>query len=209
MGIAPVYLRSSLRAGQLKHIVAVQTDTESRTTDGGFKQLWTTAATRRAHVSPLTGGEALKAGAISAGATHKVVMRYYEGLSPKMRLVHIESDGQNGVVNNATNATPIVARCASAAGVFTVGDYVWIRDVGGNTATNGVWKVTTATPITGTIVDLTLKDERTSNSVGDGAYTSGGTWERLYGLKLLNILHIGDLDSERGTYEVICAQEVL
>ncbi len=76
-----------------------------------------------------------------------------------------------GNVTNATNATPIVITTSAAHG-FTTGDYVRIVGVGGNTAANGGWNVTVLTTTTFRLLN------GASNSVGNGAYTSGGTWAR-------------------------------
>lgn len=67
-------------------------------------------------------------------------------------------------ITNATNATPIVVTTSAAHGVIDV-SYATITGVVGNTAANGSWIVEAATPTT-----LTLR-----NSVGNAAYTSGGT----------------------------------
>lgn len=209
MSLAPVYARSNVRAGTMRHLIAVQSATETRTAMGSVTRLWTTDAIRSGHVMPLSGGEFERARAIVATATHKVTLRHYEGLTPKMRLFQIESDGQTGDIQTSTNATPIVAHCNSGSGIVLEGEYIWIRDVAGNTATNGVWRAGTVTPIVGTRVSAQLLDEDGGNSTGNGAYTSGGTWEHLYGKRILNILHIADLDSRRHTVEVLCGEEVL
>lgn len=65
-------------------------------------------------------------------------------------------------ITGATNATPIVI--TSEGHPLSTGDRVLIVDVGGNTASNEVWTVTD----TGTDT-FSLND-----SVGNGAYTSGG-----------------------------------
>ena len=71
-------------------------------------------------------------------------------------------------VSGATNATPIVITTSTSHGYVT-GDRVFITGVTGNTAANGYWIVT--------VVDA---DEFSLNdSVGNGAYVSGGTSERL------------------------------
>jgi hypothetical protein len=66
-------------------------------------------------------------------------------------------------ISNATNATPIVI--TSATHGFATGNKIAVYDVGGNTAANGLWVVTV---LSGTTFSL-------DSSVGNGAYTSGGT----------------------------------
>lgn len=71
-------------------------------------------------------------------------------------------------ITGATNATPIVVTATSHG--FSNGDIVSIRDVGGNLAANGVWKI--ASVATNTF-ELTDPVDGT-NAAGSGAYTSGG-----------------------------------
>ena len=71
----------------------------------------------------------------------------------------------NGNVSGATNATPIVITTSAAHGLAT-GDLVTIASVSGNTAANGTWAITV----------LTTTTFKLDMSVGNAAYTSGGTW---------------------------------
>lgn len=66
-------------------------------------------------------------------------------------------------VTDATNATPIVITTSRPSGL-TTGDEVTVRNVGGNTAANGIWTITG-------ISDTTFSLD---TSVGSGAYTTGG-----------------------------------
>ncbi len=72
-------------------------------------------------------------------------------------------------ITGATNATPIVITIASHN--LTDGDQVTIAGVLGNTAANGTWVIASVTTNTFGLV----------TSVGNGAYTSGGTCTRLSG----------------------------
>jgi hypothetical protein len=67
-------------------------------------------------------------------------------------------------ITGATNATPIVVTTSVAHGIADV-TYATVAGVGGNTAANGTWVVERVT-------NTTLK---LRNSVGNGAYTSGGS----------------------------------
>lgn len=67
------------------------------------------------------------------------------------------------VVTDATNATPIVI--TSVATLLQDGDQVVIAGVTGNTAANGTW----------TINKLSADTYELTGSVGNGAYTGGGT----------------------------------
>lgn len=71
-------------------------------------------------------------------------------------------------ITGASNATPIVITAASHG--LTTGDHVTIASVGGNTAANGVFKVTVLTSGTFSL----------DGSTGNAAYTSGGTISRPY-----------------------------
>jgi len=74
---------------------------------------------------------------------------------------------KNGSITGATNATPIVI--TSTAHGLATGDYVDVSSVGGNTAANGFWPIT--------VVDA--NSFSLNGSVGNGAYTSGGTFIRV------------------------------
>lgn len=75
--------------------------------------------------------------------------------------------GATKTITGATNATPIVIT-ATAHG-FSTGHTVYITGVGGNTAANGTWRITSTGADTFSL----------NGSVGNGAYTSGGTAQRL------------------------------
>lgn len=70
-------------------------------------------------------------------------------------------------ITNATNATPIVVTTSAAHG-FSDGDQVIVASVGGNTAANGGGIPQLIDVLTSTTFALV-------GSVGNGAYTSGGT----------------------------------
>lgn len=83
-------------------------------------------------------------------------------------------------VSGATNATPIVITTSTAHG-YATGDMVRIASVGGNTAANGDWTIT----VTDT-THFSLQE-----SAGSGAYTSGGTSQRVFAAK-----HIIEMDTD-------------
>lgn len=84
----------------------------------------------------------------------------------KASIVDLSDDGV--AITNATNATPIVITSTSHG--LTTGDKVFIVNVGGNTAANGVFLVTVTDANT-----YSLQDLSGANVAGSGAYTSGGT----------------------------------
>jgi len=69
-----------------------------------------------------------------------------------------------GSITGATNASPIVITSASHG--LTTGTRVTITGVGGNTAANGSFIITNVSSSTFSL----------DGSTGNGAYTSGGTW---------------------------------
>lgn len=73
--------------------------------------------------------------------------------------------GPSGAITGATNATPIVVT-ATAHGLAT-GDSVVISGVLGNTGANGTFVIT----------KVNANSFSLNGSVGNGAYTSGGTWQ--------------------------------
>jgi hypothetical protein len=74
----------------------------------------------------------------------------------------------NAAITAATNATPI--QITSANHGLTTGQPVIIGGVQGNTAANGIWIVT--------VVDA--NNFTLNGSIGNGAYTAGGTWSKYY-----------------------------
>lgn len=70
-------------------------------------------------------------------------------------------------ITGATNATPIAITVANHG--WSTGDVVSINSVGGNTAANGTWIITNTGTNTFTL----------DGSVGNGAYTSGGTAQNI------------------------------
>lgn len=81
---------------------------------------------------------------------------------------------ETGSITGATNATPIVITSASHG--LQTGMRVTVASVGGNTAANGTWNITVVNANTFSL----------DTSVGNGAYTSGGTWA-VAGLYALDI----------------------
>lgn len=72
----------------------------------------------------------------------------------------------SGAITGATNAAPIVVTQTGHG--FANDDVVYISNVGGNTAANGVW----------VIKNITANTYELAGSTGSAAYTSGGTGSR-------------------------------
>jgi len=71
----------------------------------------------------------------------------------------------DATITGATNATPIVITVAGSHGLYNGQTGVVIAGVGGNTAANGTWTITRLTAATFSL----------NTSIGNGAYTAGGT----------------------------------
>ena len=99
-------------------------------------------------------------------------------LTDTIKFCAVDIDDIGLAISNATNATPIVITTGVAHGLAT-GDEVLIRGVLGNTAANGVWKVTMLTTTTFSL----------DGSVGNGAYSAGTD----YVVKLNTLEFLGDI----------------
>jgi hypothetical protein len=91
----------------------------------------------------------------------------------------------SGSITGATNASPIVV--TSAAHGLTTGARVTITGVGGNTAAN----------TTAVVTEINANTFSLDGVAGNGAYTSGGTWN-VTGLYKYTLDCIGSTGFERG-----------
>ena len=101
-----------------------------------------------------------------------------------------------GTVTGATNASPIVIT-STAHGLVT-GTRVTVVDVLGNTAANGAFAITV----------LTANTFSLTGSTGNGAYTSGGTWN-VSGLYLISHAITGGNGYAAGTTYTILANYII
>lgn len=76
-----------MRAGSLRHRVAIQEPVETRDDHGGITRTWNTIATVWASVEPLSGTELYEAQQVQSRVTVRVRMRPYAGLTTKHRLL--------------------------------------------------------------------------------------------------------------------------
>ena len=76
-----------LSAGDLRHRVQIQFATETRDAMGGVTRTWATVATRWAQIRPLSGNERVTAMQVSELVTHRVILRYYSGLTTSHRVL--------------------------------------------------------------------------------------------------------------------------
>ena len=76
-----------MRAGKLRHRVAIQEPVENKDVHGGITRTWRTVDTVWASVEPLSGRELFEAQQINKRVTVRVGMRPYSGLTTKQRLL--------------------------------------------------------------------------------------------------------------------------
>ncbi len=76
-----------MRAGNLRNKVIIQQATEAQDTFGEPDVSWSTFATVWASIEPLRGDEYFTAQQTGASISHRVRMRYLDGVLPKMRIL--------------------------------------------------------------------------------------------------------------------------
>jgi len=78
-----------MRAGQLRHKVAVQVRTEVTDNMGGYTETWATVTGMSAVpalVAPLRSNERLESMKLENDVTHRIMMRYRSGINLKNRI---------------------------------------------------------------------------------------------------------------------------
>lgn len=76
----------SMRAGDLRRQIDLQTRATAQDTFGGQSTTWTTAYTVWAQITPLTGRELLAAQAVRSEVTHTITVRWRTELADPMAL---------------------------------------------------------------------------------------------------------------------------
>jgi SPP1 family predicted phage head-tail adaptor len=76
-----------IRPGELKERVVIQASTESRNALGETTLSWSEYASRWASVEGVSAREALMNGKQEVNVTHRVKMRYVDGLTQNMRIL--------------------------------------------------------------------------------------------------------------------------
>ena len=74
-----------MEAGKLRHVVTVQTASESADSFGEMIKTWGSNSTAWASVEPLSGRELLSAQQYYAEATHRVRLRHNSAVTPSAR----------------------------------------------------------------------------------------------------------------------------
>lgn len=76
-------------AQRLRHRVTIEQVTETRDADGGVVTTWAALHSKvPAEIVPLSGREFIAAQAAQAGVNARMTIRYVDGITPKMRVVH-------------------------------------------------------------------------------------------------------------------------
>ena len=91
-----------MRSGSMRHSVIIQQPGASVDTVGHVTEAWTEYAERRADIVPLHGRELEAASERWGEVSHKIRMRYQDGMSPDMRLLFRRT---NTVLSSAIGTT--------------------------------------------------------------------------------------------------------
>lgn len=77
-----------MNAGKLRHRATIQQLVNTDDGAGGSIETWQNVATVWAAIEPLRGNERYTAQQVQSTLTHKVTIRYREGIKPQMRLTY-------------------------------------------------------------------------------------------------------------------------
>lgn len=77
-----------MKAGKLRHLVVLQTPSNTTSNTGDVQTGWATFKTLYANVVPLSGRDFYSAKAINSDITHRVELRWLPGVQPNMRVLH-------------------------------------------------------------------------------------------------------------------------
>jgi SPP1 family predicted phage head-tail adaptor len=75
-----------IRSGDLRHVLEIQSPSEAQNAFGEVVPTWATVTTRRGSVDPLAGRELETARQTWPDVTHKILIRYYTGLTTRHRI---------------------------------------------------------------------------------------------------------------------------
>lgn len=76
-----------LRLGLMRHKLELQELQSVTQDDGGVVSGWVTVAQPYAQIMPLSGRELLQAQAVDSRVSHRITMRYRDGVTPKHRIL--------------------------------------------------------------------------------------------------------------------------
>ena len=76
-----------MRSGNLKHKITIQTFAAVKDEWGQTIENWVDLKTIYSSITPLSAKEFFKEG-VQAEVTHKIEMRYFDGVKPKMQVIY-------------------------------------------------------------------------------------------------------------------------
>lgn len=77
-----------MQAGRLRHQITLQQPTKGRDARGGITETWVTfKANVWAGVEPIKGREYFESQQVNAEVSHRIVLRYLQGVNPRMRVL--------------------------------------------------------------------------------------------------------------------------
>lgn len=76
----------SMTAGKLRHQITIEREQSVSDGAGGSTITWSTVATPRAFIKPMSGGERLQAMRLEATVTHRIFIRYRSNLLTSDRI---------------------------------------------------------------------------------------------------------------------------
>lgn len=82
-----------MKAGDLRHYVMVQNRLETQNSSGEVEWSFTDWQAMWASIEPLQGREFLQAAQIGSNLSAKIRVRYFPGITPKMRVKHAYLSG--------------------------------------------------------------------------------------------------------------------
>ena len=104
-----------MRAGPMRQRITIETPTETQAADGSITRTWETFITVWASIEPLAGREYFAAAREQADVSHRIRMRYTEGITHKTRvsfesrIFEIES-----VINTGERNRELILMCREA-----------------------------------------------------------------------------------------------
>ncbi|WP_207746021.1 phage head closure protein [Clostridium sp. D53t1_180928_C8] len=78
--------RYRINPGELRHRITIQKLNNSQNEYGEISELWEDILNVRAGIYPISGKEFFAAETVNSEITHKVKIRYIEGIMPNMRI---------------------------------------------------------------------------------------------------------------------------
>lgn len=75
-----------MKIGKLRHRIAIEQVVETQDSDGSVIEAWSSYAAVQASIEPISGREYFAAQSTQADVTHRIRLRYFPGVTPKMRV---------------------------------------------------------------------------------------------------------------------------